>query len=429
MKNSEFNTMSNQKFTKEDQRKLQEELEREREEELEDEQQDDEQNENEQEDEETKRKDKKTKKTKKRKKSKRKRGRNKKDKDKNNKRHIPISLIILIILLLGGLIGLGVYLYLENEKDVDFSYPWQEVYYNYLKSGLIDKDKDKASSQIYKENNPKMYFLDVKENGAPVMITISNGFKKEYQDSENKKYKNLMTIHNIESGMINTSKHFDVDKIMFLYNIEEDSYGWYLYEKDSDKGYIYTSLNDIVNYSDSNARKYKFENSSEFDQTFIEVKVNISKYSLSTNMSSNKLKNTIVKATNNIKMSDDILTDKVVNDIKNKTAKEEEQEVKSEEKSQETKEEVVDGIKAGEYMLYYGMYSNSKEKLTLSRNGVCHYNNDEKDIDQDGSYVIQTDSNSSQYKIVVTVNKETFYFTVNGNNKLSGENGSLNYQE
>ena len=419
------------KFTKEDREKLQEELEREQQEEKLDKEEAEEKKEEEKE----KQKEKQKKKKKTKHKTKKKKDKDKKDKDKKNKKGnrngVPFTYVLLLMFIVGVIVALGVYYYFENERDVEFDNKWQETYYNFLEGGIIKKGKDEFGkeinnySKVYQEKNPKMYMLEVENLSYPIMITESSGYKDEYQKDTD--IEDIYTIHSIGySNTVNYDNYYNVEDIEFLYNINNDTSGWYLKLEENDED-VYIELEQIVKYSKGNTTEYKISED-EFDNNFIKVNTNISKYKLNNNMSSNRLKNTIVKATNSIKEIDDILTDKTLKDINKKINKESEEETekvedtKKEEEEKETKQETTSNkLKVGEYTLDYGTYSNNSISLTIKSGGICEYKDEE--IKETCSYKIEGDSNSG-FQLIVTLSNDKKYYIISSNNKI----GNLNYQ-
>ncbi len=423
------------KFTKEDREKLQEELEREQQEE----QLDKEEQEEKKEEDKEKQKEKQKKKNKTKHKTKKKKEKETKDKDKKNKKDkkgnrtgVPFTYVLLLLLLVGIIVALGVYYYLENERDVEFDNKWQETYYTFLENGIIKKGKDEFgkdisnTSKVYQEKNPKMYMLEIENLSYPIMITESSGYKDEYQKEE--EIENIYTIHSIGySDTVNYDNYYNVEDIEFLYNINNDTSGWYLKLEENDED-VYIEIKEIVNYSKGNTTEYRIAED-EFDNNFIKLNVNISKYKLSNNMSSNRLKNTIVKATNSIREIDDILNEKVLKDINKKINKESEEEQKEiedtkqeEQKEQEKQQETnYNKLKVGEYSLDYGTYSNSGITLTIKSGGICEYKDEE--TKESCSYKIEGDSNSG-FQLVVTLSSDKKYYIINNNNKI----GNLVYQ-
>ncbi len=343
-----------------------------------------------------------------------------------NQKRTPILLWILIIILVSIGVAAGVFYYVENEKDVDFDNEWEEKYYEFLANGIIKKGKDEngktiKGSTVYMEKNPQMFMLEIPNMDNPVMITQSTGFKTKYQTNSNKNIDKLLTVHSIDYNGNVDYKILNMEDLVFLYNIEQEEYGWYLYTREGNED-VYKTLEGVLISSNV---QYRYKTEEDFEKNFIKVNVSIDKQRLGDNISENRLKNIVKKASEKMKYQDDLVTDKIMEDVEkkldelNKVEEDEDKEVEV----PEQKEEKVEGLTAGDYVLAYGKYVNGSTEITLNKDYSCKYKKD----NNEASCKYKLESSSNGYQIVVTVDGEDSPFTYNvkENNKFD----SFSFQE
>lgn len=335
-----------------------------------------------------------------------------------NQKRTPILLWILIIIVVCICTAIAVYYYVENEKEVEFDNEWEEKYYEFLANGIIKKEKDEngktlKGSIIYKEKNPQMFMLDIPNMDNPIMITQSSGFKTQYQNNSNKNIDKLLTVHNINYKGEVEYKILNVDDLVFLYSIEQEEYGWYLYTKEGSED-IYNSLEGVLLSSDV---QYRYKSEDDFKKDFIKINVSIDKQRLGDNISENRLKNIVKKASLKMKYQDDLITDKVLDKVEDELEKiNKEKEEPEELEDPEEKDEKVEGLTVGEYILKYGKYIGDSVELTLNDDYSCKYKKDSTE----SSCQYKVENNLDEYQLVVTVDGEEapFTYTVKDNNKF-----------
>ena len=387
---------------------------------------------------------------------------------KTKKQHKkPVIISIIVILILIALIIGGYYIYQQIELNKPLETAWGDTYYAYLKE--IQKEPAKLGFSLDGDiQDIKIQFYQIEENTDPIM-------KISYKDN-NKNYINLCYI---KDGKVTYKGHAWFMGIEYLYNIEQQKYGWYLHLKygEDDKYIELKNINDIenstskeiiINKDDATTVETingKTLSISKFDETFIKPEVNESvEIDLNITMTEKELKNAVEEAIDGYKTKDEIETEEVKNQItskqeelnnkkqeieeaKEETRKKEEQEAakKAAEEAKKAKEEASKVIQAGKYTLKYGKYTgidyavtddrNSKMEVTIILNSNGTYTKTDKTVSTgkyesiSGTFKISSNSGFGD-NMILTLSNGGMYI-ISGNNQFNiaaGSGATYKYQ-
>lgn len=242
--------------------------------------------------------------------------------------------IVLAILIVGGVIAA---ILLNRNKSVGTT--WGDTYYAFLTDAINEDDSTIAEEKygISKGmKNAKIQFCKIDDESDPAMIMTytkdNNDFVNVYSIDDNKKVTHL--------------SFKNPTNIEFLYNIQSDTYGWYVHEKNA-VGDLYSSLQKIINSlktnegENANSDAVPFESDyvikndetvitqvdtegntltmNTFDKYFVKPDVNMSEtIDFDKDIKEKELKKAITKAVDNYKKESKALTDEVKEDVSKK---------------------------------------------------------------------------------------------------------------
>lgn len=265
---------------------------------------------------------------------------NKEKPKKSKKKAIIITIIVLVVIIAAGVGGYFLYKYLELKAPLESE--WGETYYSYLKEGTIEGTKSKEDIGFTDGmENTKIEFAEVENEENPVMIVS--------YDKEDETYNN---IYKIEEGNVSYTKVAEPSDIELLYSIEEKLYHLYAHTE-NDTQDKYEPVSNIINpneeeklpeYTITKGEETSQETAtgdtitiSKYDETFIKPEVEENtKVDFNTNLSEEDMKDAMQNAVNGYKPQDEIVTDKVKEEVTNK----EEELTNKKEEMQTAKEEL-----------------------------------------------------------------------------------------
>lgn len=369
-------------------------------------------------------------------------------KKKNSKLPIIIAIIVLVVIIVGGIGGYFGYQYIQENKTVGTE--WGDTYYAYLKEA-ISEESNKEDYGLQKDmKNIELQFIETEEKNPVMVMTY------EKEDNE---YVNLYKTNG--SGNVDKVVYTEPADVEFLYNIENESYSWYLHTETNEQD-SYKLLNAVLEDPDNNEADYTIKKGEEttqktvsgdtitlskFDETFVEPEVDIGeKADFSTALEPKGLRENIEKGVEEFKKQEEIITDEVKSETESKVKEVEEtkksieqakEEVKKEEE-RKAAEELAKGLTVGSVTLKYGKYVSDVSKMDSSMYGTlilrpngkfhikanCEGGYPYKTLDCDGTYKIDKIENSFEYFDGLTFTTDTgvkFSLEAHSGGKLSDQ--------
>ena len=322
------------------------------------------------------------------------------------KRILIIIIAILLVAVIAGAVVIGVLL----NKNKTVGSTWGDTYYAYLSEAKNEKNLDNALEKYGIDLNMKEAFIQfckVGEGEVPAMIMT---YKKN--DS------NYVNVYQItDDNKVTFIAYKQPTKVEFLYNIENEDYGWYIHKETSTND-SYSSLNNIIDILKENSKQsdksknvnvaeleadYTIEKSDseivqkdadgreisikKFDTIFVRPDVDLNeKLDFNINMSDKDLKEKMTKGVNNYKKESKIVT----KDVKEKVSKQVEKINKKIKEIEDAKKGITEkekeendnknknkgGITVGNYTIKYGKYIGSDgatgSTLEFKEDGTCN---------------------------------------------------------
>lgn len=256
-------------------------------------------------------------------------------KDKKSKKAIIIILLIIAIIAIIAVVTAVMLNNSDDESDKksrkskNMSVEWGDTYYSFLVDELDENENFENVEKI------TLSFLEMEEDKEPAMILETDtGAKLIYSiDDKNK----VVECNN--SSLADENK--TVSDVQYLYNIEKKESDWYVCSETAEsKQYTqlkdYTEVSKYANESEEKASEYLEDHSitikndemvydegelklSKFDDTFIEVEdkdVDIAKTEIKTDSKKSEIFDAVSDlAEDEYKTEQDILTDKLVQQV------------------------------------------------------------------------------------------------------------------
>ncbi len=371
-----------------------------------------------------------------------------------NKKIGIIILIVLLVIIVSAIVGYFGYKYIQSQETVGTT--WGDKY--------LDKiQKDIEEGKYKNVENSKLEFLKIEETEEPILIV-------EYEEND-RKITNIMTINdqNEVKKIAYKSNENAQDDIKYLYDLEKQEYGWYLWEKqeNGDESYNHITKELVVqnfnvsentlSYFQKDQLEKKENGKNYFDEKFVETDLELDKTDIDL-QSKNGLKDTFKEKISKYEEESKKIeiaketTNKKVEEIKSQEAKEaeektrqeqekakkdEEDRKRAEEAAKKAAEEATKGIKIGNYTIKYGNYVGDAgatgETLTINSDGTVTLKSSsgtEKYTYKIENYNFAQDSSSNNNKKAIvlynTDGTKCFGLQAFSNTEL-GDGGTLQY--
>lgn len=369
-------------------------------------------------------------------------------KKKNKKLPVIITLIILAVLIVIGIGGYFGYKYIQENKTVGTE--WGDTYYAYLKEAISEESDIEDYGLQKGMKNAELQFIETKEENPVMVMTY---------EKEDNQYVNIYKTN--ESEKVDKIVYTEPATIEFLYNIENQSYSWYLHTETNEQD-SYKSVDTILENPDNNEAEYTIEKGEEttqktvsgdtitllkYDEIFVKPEVEVSeKVDFSINLEAKELKENIENGIEKYKPQEKIVTEEVKSETEAKVTEMEEtkksienakEEIKKEEE-RKAAEEAAKGLKVGNVTLKYGKYVSDVSQMDSSMYGTiilkpdgkfhikanCEGDYPYKNLDCDGTYKIDKILNSFEYFDGLTFTTNTgvsFSLEAHSGGKLSDQ--------
>lgn len=369
-------------------------------------------------------------------------------KRKNKKLPVIITLIILAVLIVIGIGGYFGYKYIQENKTVGTE--WGDTYYAYLKEAISEESDIEDYGLQKGMKNTELQFIETKEENPVMVMTY---------EKEDNQYVNMYKTS--ESEKVDKIVYTEPATIEFLYNIENQSYSWYLHTETNEQD-SYKSVDTILENPDNNEAEYTIKKGEEttqktvsgdtitlskYDEIFVEPEVEVSeKVDFSINLEAKELKEIIENGIEKYKPQEKIVTEEVKSETEAKVTEMEEtkksienakEEIKKEEE-RKAAEEAAKGLKVGNVTLKYGKYVSDVSQMDSSMYGTiilkpdgkfhvkanCEGDYPYKNLDCDGTYKIDKILNSFEYFDGLTFTTNTgvsFSLEAHSGGKLSDQ--------
>ena len=222
------------------------------------------------------------------------------EKETKNKKTNKIYILIIILLIITVILSILIKNRLDLNKPLNEE--WGNKYYLYLKEIKKPKNIKKAGLN---ENikKAKITFYQVKNIDNPVMVIKYSQNKKDYSN-----------VYYIKNNKINVLVYKEPTTIEFLYNIEDKKYDYYSYTIDEKSKTIQKLENEITKKEES----FVYENEEDFKKEFIKPDIKSKDLDYNINLKDKDLKKLVIKGVNNYKTQNEIVTDKVKNEVEDK---------------------------------------------------------------------------------------------------------------
>lgn len=216
---------------------------------------------------------------------------------KKGKKGIIISIIIILLAcIIGGTIAFVTTSESDDEKKTkSVKTEWGNSYYLYLADN-IDEDLD---------GEYEISFIETK-NEEPIMLV------------EAKESSNTLTVCYIEDNKVKSTSSISssdsnaYEGVEYLYNIEDESYDWYIHTENS-RTDNYISTSDYI----SNKDAIEVSSEKEFDEKFIKIEdVELSKTEIKPDASKKDIKKAVETETKNYKTKSDLVTEEIEKTVK-----------------------------------------------------------------------------------------------------------------
>ncbi len=218
--------------------------------------------------------------------------------------------IILVFIILIAIVSIFIIKYLDQEEPIDEV--WGQKYYVYLK-GIKNDNKKKEAGLPEKLDDAKIGFHQITGQKNPIMVIT-------YEQNDDT-YSN---VYYIEEEKVNVLVYNEPTDIEFLYNIEEKEYNYYVHF-DNDTVNEYTKLESQLNDSTNNNDTYTFDKQNDnFDNTFIDPDIEERYIQYDDDLSNKELKDLIENGIEEYKETDQLITDKVKDNVENQLSRLEE---------------------------------------------------------------------------------------------------------
>lgn len=304
---------------------------------------------------------------------------------KKKKIILSVIIILLIVAIIAGAI-IAVLLINKNKEDdekVSMSSKWGNTYYAYLKDATKEDDSSVLESKygMYTGmQEAKIQFCNVEneENPEMVMTYTNNGVKRV----------NSYYINN--DGEVALKKYGDGAELRYVYNIEDNSYKWYVRAK-TENGWMYYPLDGSsealpggVEVSDEETTVKDEDGTeltiSESETKFVEPEIQpVKTIDFSLNMKDEDLAKQM-KETEKY-FQDNQENKELVSEEEKENISKKVEEIKTKkekiDKIKKAEEEAKKGIKIGKYTVKYGKYEGyadvdkTGEVIVLNQDGTC----------------------------------------------------------
>ena len=344
--------------------------------------------------------------------------------NKKSKKKIFVILgVVLVVVLIVAL--LMIFVFGKKEEKIEFKHDWQEKYYDFIKADLMGQEdapeekRLKNVESVSKMVQPKMYFLEVGLDD-PAMVIESEAASKENKDQVEECYRDgSLAVYGIsENNNVVGTTYCRDNNLVYMYNIEEKEYGWYV-EDISEAYYTYYKVEDVVekdtDVSDDDEAEeiddyeYRFDAQQKdvldkIAEKLIKIEdVTLEGTLIDKDFQEKDLQEAIEKTTTELKDEEKFATeevkDKVTDTLKQmeekKKAKEEEMKRAEEEAQKKAVEEAqkkaqsttqnsssgvvnsTNGVKVGSHTLTYGRYVSIMQEapveIVINKDGTCTY--------------------------------------------------------
>lgn len=247
---------------------------------------------------------------------------------KSKKKPIIITIIILIVIIGAGIGGYFGYQYYEENKTTGTD--WGDTYYNYLKQASLDNDNKEDYGLKQNMENAKIEFVQIEDEESPVMLMT--------YEVEESQYVNIYKIN--EENQIDKVIYEEPTNVEFLYQIEDETYAWYIHtETDTEDTYVkvqkaidntnQTNKSNITIQKNAKTTQETVDGDtitlSKFDETFIkpEIEEN-SKIDFETSLKATDLRNKIESVVKEYKPQEELVTEEVKTSVQEKVTEIEE---------------------------------------------------------------------------------------------------------
>lgn len=230
---------------------------------------------------------------------------------KKSKKGIIIGIIIFILIML-TVGGFFLYQYLKSNQSIEED--WGQTYYVYLKKA---KKNPKEANLSDKMKDAKLKFVEVKNREEPVMMITYKEQKKEYTN-----------IYFIEENQVNTIVFEETTNMELLYNIEKKEYDYYIHIKDNEQDHYQSISSQIENslkddkdvlltpdYTFSKAENEDEKSLLEFDKVFVKTDIEEEYVDFDLDFDNKELKDAIEESINNYEPQEDLITDKIQDEV------------------------------------------------------------------------------------------------------------------
>lgn len=362
---------------------------------------------------------------------------------------IVVPIIVLVIIVIGAIVGYFTYKHIEQNKSVGTL--WGDTYYAYLKEATSEESNKEEYGLKEGMKNAQLQFVEVGEVNPVMVMTY---------EMEEDSYINIYKVNG--ENQVDKIIYREPSTVEFLYDIEKQSYSWYLHTENEIQDSYQLLLTILENSKENNEADYiitKDETTtqetlsgdiitlSKFDEIFVKPSIDPSKkVDFSTNMESKELKESIVQGVDGYKQQEEIVTEEVKAETETKvteleTTKKSIETAKAEIKAEEERkaaEELAKGLKVGNHTLKYGTYVSDVAQMdgslygtiTLEPNGKFHIKANCEGgypyptLNCDGTYKVGKVQNSFEYfdGVIFTPNVgESFSFEVVKDNAFSDQ--------
>lgn len=340
---------------------------------------------------------------------------------------IIIAIILVVVIATGVIIALILH---KNNEEANKSVGsvWGDSYYAYLKDAINEEENKEKYGLQDNMKNTKIQFVQTSEENPTMVMSY---------DKDENEYINIYKIDN--ENKVEKILSQGQATIEFLYNIEQQSYDWYIHSENETED-IFKKVENVLDDSEDITIKKDDITTQEtvsgdtitlkkYDEIFVKPEIEENaQIDFSEDMEIKELKNKIETVIKEYKLKDEIVTENIkaeteskiqeTENIKQKieTAKEEvkaEEEKKKEEaaakkKAEEEAKKAAEGLKVGNYTLKYGKYTGySFEQGTDKEPGTATYT-----INSDGTYSYSSSFGSKEsgtYKVTYLNTLDSYY--------------------
>ncbi len=242
----------------------------------------------------------------------------KKPKKSKKKLILLISSISLGVLLLIGIFLYFFLQYLDLKKPIEEV--WGQKYYVYLKE-VHEKERETEAGLPKNIKNGKLGFYQISGYEDPVMVIVYQKNKKTYSN-----------VYYLKDGKVNVLVYDNPTDIEFLYNMKEKEYDYYAHTETKNED-TYKSVGDEILEKETGTEEqaYTFEKGvketvmdedgkklsiTEYEETFVEPNVEDRKMDYASSYEEKDLKEAVKKGVDDYRSQEDLVTEKVEDEVK-----------------------------------------------------------------------------------------------------------------